>query len=645
MIRSTVQSSDYSSGFVRFGPFEVDLNERVLRKHGVRIKVQAQPFEVLVALLRNPGTSVTRDELRRRIWPEDTFVDFEHGLNAAVTRLRQALADSAERPRYIETLPKRGYRFIAPVSRIEVPGNGVLPVPESAVAGEPIPVTLNQHAVSETPSPAAVVSHRGAVAAIVALALAVAVVVWIARAWPNPVPRVAVLPFESLSGDATQGYLADGMTDQLIAELSHIRSLRVISRTSVTHYKGTRKRLTDIAVELNVGAIVEGSVTQSNGRIRVNVRLVRLPSEEAVWTRTYERDGSDILVLQGEMARNIGEQIGALITPEERRRMVSRARPVDPDLHALYLNGRFLALEPDRNIVDRGIGMLEKVVEKDPTHAPAYAALAEAWFQLANNHLAPSEAMPKAKTAARRAIGLDPELDDARATLGRIHLFYDWDWQAAEEQLEKALDLNPNSSAAYRGLGCLRMALGRADESLKAAEQGLRLSPMYLWTRFDLAMLLTLAGKNDEAIRQARRTLEWEPTFGLQRAILGVAHAEKGELDLAVRELEAAVKAQRIPATVSFLAHVYALVGRKPDAERLVAELESVAEHQYVCPYEVATALVTLGRSDDAFTWMKKGIAARADCMVWLHSEPWLKSMRRDTRYPALLREVGLPRP
>jgi len=396
---------------------------------------------------------------------------------------------------------------------------------------------------------------------------------------------------------------------------------------------------------LKVGAIVEGSVAQSNGRIRVNVRLVRLPSEETLWTRTYERDGSDILVLQGEMARNIGEQIGALITPEERQRMVSRARPVDPELHALYLNGRFLALEPNRNMIDRGIGMLEKVVERDPTHAPAYAALAEAWFQLANNYLAPSEAMPKAKTAARRAIGLDPELDDARATLGRIHLFYDWDWQASEEQLQKALDLNPNSSAAYRGLGCLRMALGRTDESLKAAEQGLRLSPMYLWTRFDSTMLLTLAGENDEAIRQARRTLEWEPTFGLQRAILGVAHAEKGQLDLAVRELEAAVQAQRIPATVSFLAHAYALSGRKPEAERLVAELASVAEHQYVCPYEIATALVTLGREDDAFRWVNKGIAARADCMVWLHSEPWLKSMRRDTRYPALVHEVGLPRP
>jgi hypothetical protein len=245
---------------------------------------------------------------------------------------------------------------------------------------------------------------------------------------------------------------------------------------------------------LKVGAIVEGSVVQSNGRIRVNVRLVRLPSEESLWTRTYERDGSDILVLQGEMARNIGEQIGALITPEERQRMVSRARKVDPDLHALYLNGRFLALEPNRNMIDR-VRNPGEVVERDPTHAPAYAALAEAWFQLASAYMAPSEAMPKAKTAARRAIGLDPESDEARATLGRIHLFYDWDWQASEEQLQKALDLNPNSSAAYRGLGCLRMALGRTDESLKAAEQGLRLSPMHLWTRFDSAMLLALAGR------------------------------------------------------------------------------------------------------------------------------------------------------
>jgi TolB-like protein/DNA-binding winged helix-turn-helix (wHTH) protein/Flp pilus assembly protein TadD len=640
-----MQPSPHSGRIVRFGPFEVDLTERVLRKGGVRVRLQAQPFEVLAALLENPGAPVTREELQRRIWPEDTFVDFEHGLNAAVTRLRQALSDSAERPRYIETLPKRGYRFLAPVSYIDIVGDGMLPVPESIAGGERIQ-ELNQHALSEGPSSPAVSSRRRwrAIAAVVALTLSVAAVVWMVRTRPNPVPGVAVLPFESLSSNAAEGYLADGMTDQLIAVLSRLRSLRVISRTSITQYKGTRKRLGDIADELKVGTIVEGSVAQSNGRIRVNVRLVRLPSEESLWTRTYERDASDILVLQGEVARNIAEQIGALITPEEHQRMVSRARPVDPDLHALYLNGRFLALEPNRNMIDRGIGMLEKVVERDPTHAPAYAALAEAWFQLASNYLAPSEAMPKAKTAARRAIGLDPESDDARATLGRLHLFYDWDWQASEEQLQKALDLNPNSSAAYRGLGCLRMALGRTDESLKAAEEGLRLSPMYLWTRFDSAVLLTFAGKNDEAIRQARRTLEWEPTFGLQRAILGVAHAEKGQLDLAVRELEAAVQAQRIPTTVSFLAHVYALSGRKPEAERLLADLASAAEHQYVCPYEIATALVTLGRLDEAFTWMNKGVAARADCMVWLHTEPWLKSMRRDARYPALVRQVGLPR-
>lgn len=632
------------TGF-RFGSFELHCASGELRKSGLRIHLEDQPFRLLAALVERQGELLTREELRTALWPDGTYVDFDRSLNRAINKVRLALGDSAANPRFIETLPRRGYRFVAPVARVDLGNEHALSALEATSPTEPVPPIAEQERASEPiPLPTMKPHHRWwAVGAVVALAAAATAIVSYERV--KPISAIAVLPFEDMSGDPEQRYFADGMTDQLIADLSRIDSLRVISRQSVTHYDESSKTLSEIAGELNVGAIVEGSVARASERVRVNARLVRLPNEQVVWTRTYERNATDILTLQSELAQSIADQVGAVITPEEHKRLATQARPVDPELHALYLRGRFLALEPSLNMRQQGIQMLEEVVEKDPTYVPAHAALAEAWFQLSSFYLPPVEAMPKAKAAARKAIQLNPECDSARATLGRIHLFYDWDWQAAEEQLRTALDLNPNSSVAYRGLAGLRISVGRNDEALEAVEHGLRLDPMALWTRFESVFVYTLALRYDNAIRQARRNLDWAPGFALQRAVLGALYAEKGQFTDAVREAEAAVEGQRIPTTLSFLAHVYAMAGRRADAERVLAELSTLAEQQYVCPYEVATAFAVLGSSDDAFAWMDKGIASRADCMVWLRSEPWLESIRRDPRYSDLVSQVAFPQP
>jgi DNA-binding winged helix-turn-helix (wHTH) protein/TolB-like protein/Flp pilus assembly protein TadD len=629
----------------RFGAFELDCDSRELRKSGLRIHLEDQPLRLLSALVVRHGEVLTREELHTLLWSHDTYVDFERGLTRTINKVRVALGDSAASPRFVETLPRRGYRFIAPVEELasaKQPASHAIPTASPAGASK-VEDYDREPALEPVPSPPRSLRRRWIAVFVFILTTAAAATVLITRTWRRSEVWIAVLPFKAVAGGDEQRYLADHIASQLTSELSRIRSFKVLSRQSVNRYRDRIRPLSDIARELKVETLVDGSVTQSGRRVRLSARLLQLAGEQPIWEKTYQRDISEAPALQAELARDITDQTRVVLTHAERQRLANRTSPVAPELHQQYLKGRFLALEPGRDSIEHGIQLLEAVVGKDPGHAPAHAALAEAWFQLSSFHLPPVVAMPKAKAAARKAIGLNPEWADARATLGRIHVFYDWDWQAAEEQLLKALELNPNSSSAYRGLGCLRMAAGRTNEALDASERGLRLDPMSLWVRFDHVWLLTVGGRYDEATDQARRNLEWEPTFGLQRALLGVVHGEKRNFEEAIRELEAAVKAQRIPTSVAFLAHVYALAGRRREAEQVLAELVTAAGNQYICPYEVASAYASLGRMDDAFAWMNRGVAVRADCMVWLRVEPWLVTLRRDARYAGLERQVGFP--
>ena len=636
----------------RFGLFELDCDSGELRKGGLRIRLEDQPTRLLAALVARPGQVLTREELKTLLWPTESYGDFDRGLTRAINKVRSALNDSAANPHFIETLPRRGYRFIAPAEQMEVPSASLGPnnahletnTPGVVSSSEPFPPPT---AAGGGPSVATfpVRSRRTLwqLAVILTITIASVTILFFVRPWRDRDAALVVLPFQSSSPDPAGRYLAGGVADQLRAELSRIASLRVVSRDAGRRYKDHTGRTSQIARDLNVATIVAGMVTQTADRVRVTVELIRPPNEKATWAKTYESGIKGLQNLQLQMVQEVTAQIGVSIRRAEKQRLASALRASDPDLHVMYLKGRFLALEPDRDLINRGIQLLEDVVTKDPAHVPAYVALAEAWFQLSSSYLPPAVAMPKAKAAARKAIGLSPDSAEAHATLGRIHVFYDWDWQAAEEQLQKALELNPNSSMAYRGLGCLRMATGRIDEALNAAEHGLRLDPMSLWMRFDHVWLLLVGRRYDEAIRQARRNLEWEPSFGLQRALLGVVHGEKRNYTEGVRELEIAVQAQRIPTSLAFLAHGYALAGRREDAEKILVELISFSKDKYVCRYEVASAYATLGRVDDAFNWMQKAVDARADCLVWLRSEPWLEILRRDPRYTALLHKVGLP--
>jgi TolB-like protein/DNA-binding winged helix-turn-helix (wHTH) protein/Tfp pilus assembly protein PilF len=615
--------------------------------------MNGQSFKILSALLEEPGRAVSREELRRRLWPQGTFVDFDHSLNAAVNRLRDRLGDSAEKPRYIQTLPGFGYRFVGDVQKI-----GVLPEtredtgaraltegqPDTAAPVGEIKAALEALApVSTGHTPVRrmtfTVYRRLAVAALIALLATVAG--WLAIQ-KRAIRSLAVLPLDNLSADSQDEYFSDGMTDQIIAGLSRIGALRVISRTSVMQYKRTHKALPAIARELNVDAIVEGSVIQSNGRVRVSSRLVRAQSETIVWEGTFERNIKDVLALQTELALKIAQAIRMNRNPGELSRTASSVA-VDPELHQLYLKGRFYVNTGAEEGLHRAVQTFSNIIERDPDYAAAYAGLADAWSGLASVYMPPREVMPKAKAAALKALQLDKDLDAAHAQLGFVSLFYDWDWDSAERYFKRTIELNPNSADGHDGYANLAAALGRFDDAIREIRIALDLDPLSIRVQNDAILVFLVARRYDDAIAQARRALEIEPHAALLWSSLGLVHGQKGEIKQAVDDFESAARIERTPTMLGFLAHGHALAGDKVRAASVLRELTEIASHRYVCPFEVATAYSTLGKMDEAFTWMNKGVSDRADCMTWLLTEPWLDRLRMDARYPELLRSVGLP--
>ena len=457
----------------------------------------------------------------------------------------------------------------------------------------------------------------------------------------TPIRSVAVLPLDNLSGDPNQEYFADGMTEQLTGDLSLIATLRVISRTSAMQYKKARKPLADIARELNVDAVVEGSVAQAGGKVRITARLIRAATEETLWAQSYERNLGDVLSLQSDVAKSIAREVDITLTPQEKERLAS-ARPVDPEAHQLFLLGRVHADKGTEDGLRKAIEYFERAIAKSPGAASAYAGLAEAYAALGFYYVHPREAMPKARAAALSALKLDDSLADAHAALGTIHLFYDWDGPAAERELRRAIQLNPSLASAHLSYAGYLLTAERHEESVQEIRQAVELDPLSLRTQAMGALFLIFGRRYDDAIAQARKVLELQPTFGLGMAFQGLAHAEQGNFDEAVAYLQKAIHADRTPTILAFGAHVHAVAGRKAEAKKLLEEAEAAAKQRYFCPYEIATAYVSLHDHDTAYKWFRKGVEDRADCMAWLGVEPWLNGFRSDPRYAELLKDVGL---
>jgi len=642
-IRKDSASPSSRPQLIAFDSFEVDLHSGELRKNASRIRLQAQPFKLLVLLLANAGQVVTREEICRDLWPTNTFVDFEHSLAAAVNKIRDALGDSADTPKYVETLPKRGYRFIGKV-KSEPP---VVIFPTETHESEGLAAVVAPKAgISSTRMLVRALAAVLAVAALVAAAL----FIWksagerVAISSPPRIHSLAVLPVVNLSGDVGQDFFADGMTEELTTDLGKISALRVISRTSAMRYKDTKKPLREIARELNVDAVVEGTVARSGSHLRVTANLVQASPEKHLWAESYESEVGDALTLQGEIAQAVAREIQVKLTQQEQNLLAAATR-VNPEAHDLYLRGLYsMRGAESAGASEKAIKYFQQAIEKDPNYAVAYSALSRVYsVWIPGMTRSPRTLMPKAREFALKALTLDNTLADAHAVLGMIALFYDWDWSAAEKEYKQTMALNPNHVWAHerhaRGLA----AQGRKEEAIAEAKQVLALSPTPSEWDYPIWVFI-LTRRYDLARERAQELLEVAPNWVWGHFELAQVDEQEGQLEEAAQEF---LKADELfgmdPKRVTQLKGTLAKSGAKGYWKRTLENYKESAKSNYVPPVLVAEACVRVGDRECVFEWLERGFEERDDLMINLKVEPVFDSLRSDPRFQDLVRRVGIP--
>lgn len=608
---------------VRFGVFEINFQTGELRKNGIKIKLQEQPFQLLTFLLEHPGEVVTREQLRQKLWPEGIYVDFERSLNRAVVKLRDALGDSAESPRFVETLPRRGYRFIAPVS-------------DTVAAPVLQPSEVLNHGKSN------IRWWRLALIAVVLLVSGIGTfrVIKSARSQPRSINAIAVLPLDNLSTDPAQDYFADGMTDELITELAQLGKLRVISRTSVLRYKKTRLTLPEIARELNVDAVVEGSVLRSGDRVRISAQLVDARADRHMWAHSYEGELRDVLAVQREVAQQIAQQIRLSVSGEQNHEIP--VRPLVPEAHDAYLQGRYHANKQTQKEIETALQYYRAALAKDPDYAPAYAAMADCYDYLALYYWKPRDALPQAKAAALKAVELDDSLAEGHAVLGVVYLEFDWNWPAAEREMRRALELNP-SSIAHLFYAEYLASLGRRDEAVTEIERARSVDPFSLRVMSEGVFWEFIARNYDLAIQAGRAALASEPNNAPLYSYLALIYARQKRYPEAIDLAEKARRMDESAFIAAMVASTYAAAGRRADAERMLNGIGQEIKEQYSCSYEVGAAYTTLGEANQAFHWLDRAYEDRSTCMVALKQDPRFDSLHSDPRFKTLVQRVGIP--
>jgi len=631
-----VASSPTSAGVICFGEFEADLRSHELRRAGAKVRLPEQAFMVLSILLERPGQLVTREDIRKRLWPSDTFVDFDHGLNNAVNRLRDALEDSATLPKLIETLPRRGYRFIGLI-------NSAPPLQVTPVSRETQPQTAG---IPGKPSGQRRflrfwIPLTAVIGGLLVLLLAL-------RSHSRLSPQIhslVVLPLENLSGDPSQEYLADGITDALITDLASIRSVRVVSRTSAMHYKGSHKPLAEIARELNVDAVVEGSVIRSGSRVRVNAQLVQSANDRHLWAKKYEQDVGDIIALQNTLAEAISQEIAVELSPDERVRMRS-LRPVNAEAYEAYLKGRFYWNKRTVDALQIAKAYFEEATQKDPHYALAYAGLADTYDVLGSGvaaALPPREAMRHAREAANRAIQLDEALAEGHTSLAGIKFSFDWDWRGAETEFQRAIELNRNDVTAHFWYAQLLMALGRWDESLASVDRAAHLDPVVAELTDFRGAIFHNRRQYEKGIEQEKKALLLDPGYFLIHYDMGRGHEQLSNYEEAVSEFQKALELSGGDlTTAASLAHVYAVSGKRDEAEKILGELKWKVNGNNLS-YQIADVYIALGQHDQAFLWLNRAYQDRSGWLTWIAIEPKLDPIRGDPRFGELLRRMNLP--
>ena len=620
-----MQAPNPPAHIVHFGIFQIDLKARELHKAGVKVKLQEQPFRVLALLVDRAGQVVTREELQQIIWPTDAYVAFDQGLNNAIKKVRDALGDSADSPRFIETLARHGYRFIAPVAaKPQHP-----PEPQVTIG----PRTL----------------RKPALLGLAGVSLLAALAYW---AWHGSSMRagsatekviLAVLPFDNLSRDPDQEFFSDGLTEEMIAQLGNLNPerLTVISRGSVAKYKDSRLAANQIGRELHADYLVQGSVRRASDRVRITVQLIQVRDQTDLWAESYDRELKDILALQDSVSRTIANQIHVTLTPGQQTRL--RGVNLDPEAYEAYLKGRYYWNKRTGDGLQKALFYFQQAINKDPAYGAAYSGLADCNSGLAwHGFKSPAEALPAANAAALKAIEIEPRSAEAHASLGLV-LTHRWDWAGADAEFKQALQLDPRYANAHHWYGDYLSIMGRHDEALLEARQALELDPLNLMIGTWVGRRYYLAGKYELAIAQGRNTVELDANFAAAHLLLGENYVQVGQHQQGLAELQTAASLSgNSPLYLAQVAVAHALAGRKPEALQIVAQLQNIASTRYVSPYGLAQIYAALNDKEQTFKWLQIAYDDRAVWMSYLAVDPVFGSLRSDQRFQDLLRRVRL---
>ncbi|HET7208484.1 MAG TPA: winged helix-turn-helix domain-containing protein, partial [Terriglobales bacterium] len=610
-----------------------------LFKCGTRLKLQDRPFQILAMLLERPGEVVSREEMKSHLWPDGTFVDFDNNISSAMGKLRTALADSAVAPRYIETVGRRGYRFIA----------------ETAL------VSSDTQAIAEPPAGPDIIPAppRGPwrwgrmVAAVLLTATAtLAIVQWsrsrsTGRTAPPAKIMLAVLPFENLTGDTGQDYFSDGFTEEMITQLGRLdpAHLGVIARTSVMTYKNGPERLDRIARVLGVQYVLEGSVRRDANRVRITAQLIQVKDQTHLFAREYDRELKDVLVLQNEIAQEIADEIQLTLNSEKRTRPPSQMSLSPPAYQAydLYLKGRYFWNKRSPQGFRQATQYFQLATATDPSYARAYAGLADSYALMSSYYLGPqNQLMPKARAAALKALQLNDGLAEAHTSLALISEIYDWDWQTAEKEFRRAIELDPNYATAHQWYAEFLAFQGRFPEALQESERARRLDPLSLASATDQGAILYYARQYGRAAEQLRAVLDMDGNLSRTRGLLVDVYAHQGRSDDAMKIVTS--MANSFPAwALEHKAFVLALSGQQQRASEAVVKAEQATRRSHQDPVPVlATAYAVIGDKTRAFAWLDKAYEAHSNLITCLKVDPAFDPLRSDPRFQSLLRRVGL---
>ena len=627
---------------IRFGVFEADLRSGELRKSGVRIRLREQAFQVLAALLERPVDIVTSEELRDRLWPDGTFVDFDHSLNAAVNSIREVLGDSAASPRFVETLPRRGYRFVAPVER----AGGSAPEPKSKLPQTQ--ATAEPETAGEQGSPGEPRRHSRSL--YVGLGAAVAVLIAVlahygARTGDGPAatgnegaasserPSIAVLPLENVGGGEENEYFSDGVTDDIIAQLSKIRALKVISRISSVQYKNTSKGLHRIGEELGVGTVLQGSVRRSGDRIRIVAQLMAVESDETLWAQTSDRDLTDVFAVQSEIAQRIAEALHAELSGEEIVRVDKRGT-ANLEAYEFLLRARYEFDRYTKAGWEQALENFQKAIELDPNYAPAHAGIARCYQWLFEPRMA--------REAVARALEIDETLAEAHVSLAWVRL-RDWDWEGANKASLRGIELDPNSAEAYRIYAGYLSTTGSTAEAVEAVQKARELNPHSLRISAQLGWALRLDRRYDEAIRHFKSITMLDPSFHEAWRGLGYVYVAKGMYREAIESLQTSIEIGGLPpeSDLGALGHAYARLGETGRALEILDQIKASPSPRTGAFY-VAQVYTGLGDNDKALDWLERGYERHVRWLPHINVSPFFEPVRSEPRFQALLKKMGL---